>query len=86
MFKLRCHIDSCPTKFVSHQMHSDIIQCPPVCNSIGSTPDAIRYYGKSFCKPSFQLRMALKNGQNKAEMKERKKTTLRLLGVFADVE
>ena len=40
---------------------------------------------KSFCKISFQLGWAWKKDKNKAEMKERKKITLHLLCIFADV-
>ena len=41
--------------------------------------------GKSFFKTSFQLRMDLKKDKNKAEMKERKKTTRHLQKYIADV-
>ena len=40
---------------------------------------------KSFCKTWFQVGMDQKKYRNKAEMKERKKTTLHLLCIFADV-
>ena len=38
--------------------------------------------GNSFCKTSFQLKMDLKKGRNKEEMR----ATLHLLCVFADAE
>ena len=40
---------------------------------------------KVYSKTSFQLKMALKKVKNKVEMKERKKTILHLLCIFADV-
>ena len=40
---------------------------------------------KSFCKTSFQVGMELKKYRNKAEMKERTKSTLHLQKYTADV-
>ena len=40
---------------------------------------------RSLSKILFQLRMEVKKETNKAEKKERKKTTLHLLSIFAEV-